>query len=104
MALDRSGARTLEACTGNISTRGQGSRESANSVPLMIRLAEEGERPTILQYLVELPGYAITGDRLLRPDNSVAAYYENLGSKERWVSQPTPEEIVGYTSYTSRSK
>ena len=69
----------------------------------MIALAPDGKRPTLVQYLAALPGYAVRGDKLLRPDRTVAAAYENVGTNG-WVPYADPGEMVSYTAETSRSQ
>ena len=69
----------------------------------MIPLARDGQRPTLVQYLAELPGYKVVEDRLLRPDRTIAAVYEN-GGTNRWLPYADPVEMVNYTNETSRSQ
>ena len=55
-------------------------------------------RETLFEYLSARQGYEIHGDRLRRPDGSVAATLE----KETWRPMPTGDEMRDYMLETHR--
>ena len=51
-------------------------------------------KPTLVEYLMEQPGYHVKEDRLIRPDANASTAAKKI--EGNWVTIPAPEEIVKY--------